>query len=56
MGFTLIEVSKWNRREYFEQNGKIGLPIAIQAHHAVCDGVHLARFINDLQESMNIFF
>lgn len=42
--------------KYFEQNGKILLPIAIQVHHAVCDGFHLARFINELQETMNNFF
>ncbi len=42
--------------KYFEQNGKIWLPIAIQAHHAVCDGYHTARFINELQETMNHFF
>jgi chloramphenicol O-acetyltransferase type A len=42
--------------KYFEQNGKIWLPIAIQVHHAVCDGFHAARFINDLQETMDNFF
>lgn len=40
--------------KYFEQNGKMWLPIAIQVHHAVCDGFHLARFINELQEAMNV--
>lgn len=39
--------------KYFEQNGKIWLPIAIQVHHAVCDGFHIAKFVNDLQEAMN---
>ncbi|MBS0652779.1 MAG: type A chloramphenicol O-acetyltransferase [Verrucomicrobia bacterium] len=42
--------------KYFEQDGKIWLPIAIQAHHAVCDGFHTARLINELQEMMNILF
>lgn len=42
--------------KYFTQNGKIELPIAIQAHHAVCDGLHLARFIQDLQVAMNTLF
>lgn len=41
--------------KYFEQNGKIWLPIAIQVHHAICDGFHIARFINELQETMNNF-
>nr|AIA13592.1 Chloramphenicol_Acetyltransferase_CAT [uncultured bacterium] len=39
--------------KYFEQNGKIWLPIAIQVHHAVCDGFHIARFVSELQEAMN---
>ncbi|MBS0623240.1 MAG: type A chloramphenicol O-acetyltransferase [Verrucomicrobia bacterium] len=41
--------------KYFEQNDKIWLPIAIQMHHAVCDGFHLARFVDELQEDMNNF-
>lgn len=36
--------------KYFNENGKTLLPLSIQAHHAVCDGFHLARFVNELQE------
>lgn len=36
--------------KYYEENGKYLLPLAIQVHHAVCDGFHLCRFINELQE------
>lgn len=39
--------------KYYEENGKILLPLAIQVHHAVCDGFHLCRFINELQELIN---
>jgi chloramphenicol O-acetyltransferase type A len=39
--------------KYFEQNDKILMPIAIQVHHAVCDGFHLGRFVIELQEAMN---
>lgn len=39
--------------KYFEENGKLWMPIAIQVHHAVCDGIHLARFIEELQKIMN---
>ncbi len=42
--------------KYFEQGSKIWLPIAIQVHHAICDGFHTARFINELQEAMNNLF
>lgn len=41
--------------KYFQQSDQILLPISIQVHHAVCDGFHLARFITDLQESINEF-
>lgn len=36
--------------KYYEENGRYILPLAIQVHHAVCDGFHLCRFINELQE------
>lgn len=26
------------------------LPLAVQVHHSVCDGFHVARLINELQE------
>jgi chloramphenicol O-acetyltransferase type A len=26
------------------------IPISIQAHHAICDGYHSSRFINEMQE------
>lgn len=39
--------------KYFEENGKTWLPISIQVHHAICDGFHVARFLNELQEGMN---
>lgn len=37
---------------YFEKDDKILLPLAIQVHHAVCDGFHVSRFINELQDFM----
>ncbi|MGL6108419.1 type A chloramphenicol O-acetyltransferase [Romboutsia sp.] len=39
---------------YYEENGKYMLPLAIQVHHAVCDGFHVSRFVNELQELINI--
>ena len=41
--------------KYFTQDNKIMLPLAIQVHHAVCDGFHLAQFINELQGHLNTF-
>ena len=31
------------------------LPLAVQVHHAVCDGYHLSRFMNGLQTWMDAF-
>ncbi|WP_027626572.1 type A chloramphenicol O-acetyltransferase [Clostridium lundense] len=39
--------------KYFTQQGKILLPISVQVHHAVCDGFHVARFINECQQMIN---
>lgn len=36
--------------KYFEQEGKILLPLSVQVHHAVCDGFHLCRFVNEFQQ------
>ncbi|ACA46359.1 type A chloramphenicol O-acetyltransferase [Clostridium botulinum] len=36
--------------KYYKENGRYLLPLAIQVHHAVCDGFHVCRFVNELQE------
>lgn len=36
--------------KYYQENERIIIPAAIQVHHAVCDGFHVCRFINELQE------
>lgn len=35
---------------YTKSNGRVSMPLAIQAHHAVCDGLHLGRFVEALRE------
>ncbi|HIU34074.1 MAG TPA: type A chloramphenicol O-acetyltransferase [Candidatus Pullichristensenella excrementigallinarum] len=37
----------------YEEAGKNMLPLAIQVHHAVCDGYHVAGFVNELQEFLH---
>lgn len=39
--------------KYYQENRRIIIPIAIQVHHAVCDGFHVCRFISELQELIN---
>lgn len=41
--------------KYYSDGNKFLLPLAIQVHHAVCDGFHLARFVNDLQSFVDAF-
>lgn len=36
--------------KYIEEKGRFILPLAIQVHHAVCDGFHVCRFIQELRE------
>lgn len=38
---------------YYEEGGKTLLPLAVQVHHAVCDGFHLCRFVNGLQTRLD---
>lgn len=39
--------------KYYHENDKIILPLSVQVHHAVCDGFHTCRFLNELQEKIN---
>ena len=41
--------------KFFERDGKRFLPLAIQVHHAVCDGYHMGAFVERLQEYVNRF-
>ncbi|WP_125152934.1 type A chloramphenicol O-acetyltransferase [Clostridium rectalis] len=36
--------------KYFKRNEEIFIPISLQIHHAVCDGYHATRFLNELQK------
>ena len=39
--------------QFTNQDGRTMLPISVQVHHAVCDGFHVSRFLNELQESLH---
>ena len=41
--------------KFREQNGKRLLPLAIQVHHAVCDGYHVGKFVALLQHKIEEF-
>lgn len=36
--------------QYIENSGRLSMPLAIQVHHAVCDGLHLGRFVEALRD------
>lgn len=36
--------------KYYKNDDKVLLPLAVQVHHSVCDGFHVARLVNELQE------
>lgn len=36
--------------KFKEENGKTNMPLAIQCHHAVCDGYHVGKFVEILQQ------
>ena len=38
-----------------EQAGRSVIPLAVQVHHAVCDGYHLCRFLDTLQQLVDRF-
>ena len=41
--------------KFFDEGDKRMLPLAIQVHHAVCDGYHVGKFVEELQEKISSF-
>lgn len=39
--------------KYTEQNGRYTLPLAVQVHHAVCDGFHACRLVDEVQTTLD---
>lgn len=39
--------------KYQQDNGRYYIPLSVQVHHAVCDGFHTSRSINELQELLD---
>jgi len=38
--------------KYFVENGRLKLPISVQVHHGLADGVHVGRFLEELQKTL----
>lgn len=54
-GFTYL-TPIFTMGRFYQENGKTWLPLAIQVHHAVCDGFHVCRFVRELQELIDGLF
>ena len=39
--------------KFFEENGKMQLPLSVQAHHALVDGVHVGKYFTMIQEVLD---
>lgn len=39
--------------KYYEKDGKILIPISVQAHHSFVDGLHIGQFVEQLQRFLN---
>ena len=40
--------------KYYEKNGRIMIPISVQAHHSFVDGIHIGQFVDRLQGYFDI--
>lgn len=40
----------------FSQDGRTLLPLSIQVHHGVCDGFHVCRFVDELEQLIQEIF
>jgi len=39
--------------KFFEEGGNLKMPLAVQGHHALMDGIHIGKFYEQMQESLN---
>lgn len=49
--FDAIPKLVWGKFE--DDNGKLMMPFSIEVHHAFVDGLHVGKFIQQLQEKLN---
>ena len=39
--------------KYYEKDGRVVMPLSVQAHHSFVDGIHIGKFANGLQKFMD---
>jgi chloramphenicol O-acetyltransferase type A len=47
---SIDSVPRFAWGKYFEENNMIKMPLGVQAHHALMDGIHIGRFYEQIQE------
>jgi len=55
---SLLFVPPTERRrngDYYEKDGKIVMPVSVQAHHSFVDGIHIGQFADMLQKYLESF-
>ncbi|MGL4229620.1 MAG: type A chloramphenicol O-acetyltransferase [Tannerellaceae bacterium] len=52
-GSYLLPIFTFGKSYTDPTTSKLIIPLSAQVHHAVCDGFHLSRFINELQHCLN---
>ena len=40
-------------RKYYEKDGRVVMPVSVQAHHSFVDGIHIGQFADRLQKYLN---
>lgn len=41
--------------KYYEKDGRIIMPISVQAHHSFVDGIHIGEFVDSLEKYLTSF-
>ena len=39
--------------KYYEKDGRIVMPVSVQAHHSFVDGIHIGQFADRFQKYMD---
>jgi chloramphenicol O-acetyltransferase type A len=39
--------------KYFKEGGLVKMPLSVQGHHALMDGIHMARFYTEIQDYLH---
>jgi len=54
-GIKQESVPKLSFGKYVEKNGRLKMPLAIAANHALVDGYHVGQFVEIYQKALNVY-